>query len=205
MTFKKLIIILTITVSLLITALLGTSYAWYQFDTAVTSFNNVSTYDENVGLAVVFTNSANINSTIEMPILASEVDEYSQKSIFTMTPNSTQIGEREIAYQISLVGIELDEKLTETEDFRYSLVEIKNGISKEIINGNFYNFEGNTLILKEMAVIEELDVTYNYEFRLWLQDNGCTLEQINDGECNDQNDLMGKSFSGKIKVSTALK
>lgn len=202
-TFKKLIIILMITVSLLITMLLGTSYAWYEVRDAYTTFSNVSTYNEDVGLAVVFANTDNISSTVGAPIFESEIDNYSNKTIFSMTPNSELINGRQIAYQISLVNVEIDEELTTTEDLKYSLME--NGV--QIKTGSFKNFVGDTLVLKDMTVLETLDITYNYEFRLWLQDNGCTIDQINDptNECESQNDLMGKKISGKIKVSTALK
>lgn len=221
MTFKKLIIILTITVSLLITALLGTSYAWYQFDTAVTSFGDVNTYNENVGLAVIFTNSKNINTTIGMPLLETQVEDYSNKTTFTMTPNSEQINGRDIAYQISLVDIKIAEELTKIADLKYSLIEtIGDGEPTEIKTGNFKNFTGDSLILKEMKTIdvENMDTVHSYEFRLWLQDNGwtleqinCTLEQTNDSndECSNpeynQNLLIGKKITGKIKVSSAIK
>ena len=45
-TFKRLLIILSFAVTVLIVILLGTSYAWYTFDNAVTSFNNVINMDK---------------------------------------------------------------------------------------------------------------------------------------------------------------
>lgn len=207
MTFKKLIIILTITVSLLITALLGTSYAWYQFDNAVTNFSG-TTYTDNVDLEVIFINNSTINSTIEAPIFKEQVDEYSQKTLFTISASSQTIDDKaRIAYQITLSDIKIDEKLA-VKDLKYSLIETKNNNSTTITSGNFENFKGDTIILKEMKTIEELDVTYSYEFRIWLEEPYCTLEDVNNGlydKCSNQNELMGKKLTGKINVSSAFK
>ena len=59
-----------------------------------------------------------------------------------------------------------------------------------------------------MKTIEELDVTYSYEFRIWLEEPYCTLEDVNNGlydKCSNQNELMGKKLTGKINVSSAFK
>ena len=113
-----------------------------------------------------------------------------------------------MAFQISIIDLDIDSELTNTNYLKYSLLEtIGNGTTTTIASGNFQNFTDNTLVLKQMTKITTFDVAYTYEFRIWLEDNGCTLEQINDpnDSCTDQNDLMGKSFKGKIKVSTIAK
>lgn len=206
MTFKKLLIILTFTVTAVIIMLLGTSYAWYQFDNAVTTFSNVQTFTDGLDeLAIVFTNDDNINTTLGIPILASEVASKSSKTTFTITPSSTLLADKEVAYQISLVDLEIDSALTSTTDLKWSLLEtIGTGSTTTIASGNFKDVTSESLVLKTMATISTFDVTYAYEFRIWLEDNGCTLEQINDPDdsCTNQNDLMGKSLTGKIKVST---
>lgn len=195
MTFKKLLIILTITVTVLMIALLGTSYAWYQFDNAVTNFDNVQTFSKDIDLATVFTNTDNISTTVGVPLTTAQVDEYSSKTLFSITPSSSAIGSMQVAYQISLVDLSVDSKLTETEDLKYSLIEkIGDGTATTIASGNFYGFNSNTLTLKSMTKITTLDTTYSYEFRIWLQESG-----------GNQNDLMGQKVSGKIKISTALK
>jgi len=204
-TFKKLLIIMTVTVTLVIVMLLGTSYAWYQFDNAVTSFNDVQTFEDNIDLAVVFANDDNINTVVGIPISTSEVEENSSKSYFTMTPSSAVLAQRNVAFQVSLVNIEIDSELTNTDSLKYSLLETVNGVTSTVSSGDFEDFNGDTLVLKPMTVIKTLDTTYSYEFRLWLQDNGCTLEQISTGECENQNELMDKKITGKIKVSTGIK
>ena len=87
MTFKKLLIILTITVTVLMIALLGTSYAWYQFDNAVTNFDNVQTFSKDIDLATVFANTDNISTTVGVPLTTAQVDEYSSKTLFSITPS----------------------------------------------------------------------------------------------------------------------
>ena len=120
-------------------ALLGTSYAWYQFDNAVTNFDNIQTFNRE--LSVVFTNTDNINTTVGIPITAAQVDEYSGKTLFTMTPSATLLDGMQVAYQISLVELRIDSELTETEDLKYSLIEkIGNGTATTIASGNFYGF-----------------------------------------------------------------
>lgn len=193
MTLKKLLIILTFAVTAIIMLLLGTSYAWYQFDNAITAINNAQTFDNDLDdLAIVFTNSDNINTSVGIPILASQVAEYASKTIFTLTPSSSKLSGKEVAFQISLVDLNIDSVLTNSNALKWSLLEkIGTGTQTQIASGNFYNFTDTSLVLKEMTEIETLGVTYSYEFRLWLEDSG-----------GDQNSLMGKSVSGKIKISS---
>ena len=207
MTFKKLLIILTFTVTAIIIMLLGTSYAWYQFDNAVTAFNNVQTFNDSIDeLAVVFANDDNINTTVGIPILAAEVDELSSKTTFSITPSSEKLAGKEVAFQIELINIIIDSELTSTKDLKYSLLEkIGDGSTTTISSGNFKDFKKNNIILKSMTAISTFDVNYYYEFRLWLEDNGCTIEQINRNECSSQNNMMGKKITGRIKVSTAVR
>lgn len=208
MTFRKLLLILTFVVTVVIVTLLGASYAWYQFDNAVTSFDNVQTFTEDVDLGIVFANNNNIQTTVGIPILAAEVEELSNKTNFSITPSSSTLSGKEVAYKIEIVDLIIDSALTTGTDLKYSLLEtIGEGATNTIKTGNFYNVTTNTLTIKEATKITQFDTTYNYELRIWLEDNGCTVEQINDpnDSCTSQNGLMGKSLSGKIKISTMVK
>ena len=89
--------------------------------------------------------------------------------------------------------------------FKYSLIETVNGSTTTVASGNFQDVNSSSFILKSMTKVNTLGVTYSYEFRLWLEDNGCTLSQINAGTCENQNELMNKSFRGRIRVSTAAR
>lgn len=196
MTFKKLLIIFTFVITAVIIMLLGTSYAWYQFDNAYTEFSNVNTFTEGLDdLAVVFTNDDNINTTIGMPLTEEQVEKYSDKTTFTITPSATELSGKEVAFQISLSELEIDSVLTNTTDLRWSLYEtIGTGVKEKIGEGNFNGLTAKNLIIKPMDEIETLGVTYSYEFRIWLHETG-----------GNQNALMGKHLTGKIKVSTAVR
>ena len=193
-TFKRLLIILSFAVTVLIVILLGTSYAWYTFDNAVTSFNNVQTFSDNIDTAVVFTNSSNIGTTVGIPILASDVEERSEKTIFTVTPSTTLSG-REVAFQISLIDLKIDSALTGVSSLKYSLLQTVDGTTTTIKSGNFSGVTADSLILSTSTVPSaNLGKTYSYEFRLWLEEDN-----------SNQNALMGKKLEGYIKVNTAIR
>lgn len=195
MTFKKLLLILSFVVIAIICVLLGTSYAWYTFTDATTSFN-VETMSENVDLAVVFTNDSNISTTVGIPITSEQVDEYASKTTFSITPSSTVIGSRQVAYQIEIADFSIASELKNSSYFKYSLLETVDGTTKTISSGNFSGATGSTFVLKSMSTLNssDLDKTHSFEFRIWLEESN-----------EAQNDLMGKRISGKIKVSTAIK
>lgn len=193
-TFKRLLIILSFAVTVLIVILLGTSYAWYTFDNAVTSFNNVQTFSDNIDTAVVFTNSSNIGTTVGIPILTSDVEERSEKTIFTVTPSTTLSG-REVAFQISLIDLKIDSALTGVSSLKYSLLQTVDGTTTTIKSGNFSGVTADSLILATTTVPSaNLGKTYSYEFRLWLEEDN-----------SNQNALMGKKLEGYIKVNTAIR
>lgn len=174
--------------------LLSTSYAWYQFDNAVTSLGNISTFSEDIETAVIFTNNENINMTVGVPLTTDQVDEYSEKSRFTVTASSDVLTDQEVAVQIALINLDIDSELTAGDDLKYSLIETAgSGTATEISSGSFYNITDDTLIIKSMSAIT-IGTTYSYEFRIWLEETG-----------EDQNSMMGKKITGKIKVSTAIR
>lgn len=193
-TFKRLLIILSFAVTVLIVILLGTSYAWYTFDNAVTSFNNVQTFSDNIDTAVVFTNNSNIGTTVGIPILSSDVEERSEKTTFTVTPSTTLSG-REVAFQISLVNLKIDSALSSVSSLKYSLIQTVNGTTTTLKEGNFSGVTASSLILSSVTVpSSNLGKTYSYEFRLWLEEDN-----------SNQNALMGKKIEGYIKVNTAIR
>lgn len=195
MTFKKLLLILGFAVIAIIAMLLGTSYAWYAFDSAVTSFSNVQTFSDNIDVAVLFTNSSNIATTVGVPILSSDVTSLSEKTLFTVTPSTTLEG-RDVAIQISIVNLKIDSALTSVSSLKYSLLQTVDGTTTTVASGNFSNVTDSKLVLMDSTSIasSNLGKTYSYEFRLWLEEDN-----------TDQNALMGKQLSGNIKVSTAIR
>lgn len=195
MTFKRLLIILSFAVTVLIVVLLGTSYAWYTFDNAVTSFNNVGTFSDNIEVAVVFTNDSNIGTTVGIPITTSEIEEKSEKTSFTITP-STALAGRSVAIQILLADLKIDSALTSVSSLKYSLLQTVDGVTTTVKSGTFSGVTASSLILLPSTSISDSDLgkTYSYEFRLWLEEDN-----------SNQNALMGKKLDGYIKVNTAIK
>lgn len=195
MTFKRLLIILSFAVTVLIVILLGTSYAWYTFDNAVTSFNNVGTFSDNIEVAVVFTNDSNIGTTVGIPITTSEIEEKSEKTSFTITP-STALAGRSVAIQILLADLKIDSALISVSSLKYSLLQTVDGVTTTVKSGTFSGVTASSLILLPSTSISDSDLgkTYSYEFRLWLEEDN-----------SNQNALMGKKLDGYIKVNTAIK
>lgn len=194
-TFKRLLIILSFAVTVLIVILLGTSYAWYTFDNAVTSFNNVGTFSDNIEVAVVFTNDSNIGTTVGIPITTSEIEEKSEKTSFTITP-STALAGRSVAIQILLADLKIDSALISVSSLKYSLLQTVDGVTTTVKSGTFSGVTASSLILLPSTSISDSDLgkTYSYEFRLWLEEDN-----------SNQNALMGKKLDGYIKVNTAIK
>jgi len=183
----------------MVTMLLGTSYAWYQFDNAVTNFTGVQTFNadnELEGISVIFSNTNNINTVVGVPLSQTEVAQYSSKTNFSIVPETDYLNNKEVAYQIELIDFSIDSELAKTQDLQWSVLEeIPTGEQNEIARGNFQGkVSGDIITLKQMTKLTNLDTTHEYEFRLWLNDNG-----------GNQNELMGKEIRGKIKVSIIIR
>lgn len=184
MSFTKLILIMSISFTIIITGLLGVSYAWYAVSTDATKFN--TTTGSADGIDVVYTQSEFINNSKGVPVKSSSAGD---KNVFSVTVGQ-ELSAYEVGIAISLVEISIAPEL-KIADFRYELYG--DGSSKPIAAGDFSAIGTNTSIdLTDMMI---LDVgTHTYELRVWLQDTGVS-----------QNSLMNKSFSAKIKVASAYR
>ena len=173
MTFKKLLIILSFT---------------------VTSFSNVQTFNEDMNSIIIFEKDDNIGGIISIPLTADQVEKYSSKTKFNWT-YSDDDNTKEVGFQITLINLNIDPELTTNTDLKYSLIEkIGNGSPVEVASGNFMGVTEDSLVIKPMAEISSFGVTHSYEFRIWLEETGA-----------NQNTMMGKKVTGKIKVSTAIR
>lgn len=184
MEFKKLILILTIAVSAIIISLLGVSYAWYSLSNSSTKFNTTTS---DLNLNILYAQSEFINLTTGIPISESDASTKAGISRFTVTPGNELKGYK-ILSSVEITEINIDSEL-KTEDFKIQLYE--NGV--KVYDGTGKNITGTTLIMKELSNMN-VGTTYNYELRIWIKDTGVS-----------QNQLMGKSFSGKIKISSSIK
>lgn len=199
MEFKKLIFTLVIASLFVVFGMWGTSYAYYT-STGGTDIN-VTTGNVDTNLTVVFAQSEYMNIKTGVPILASDVDTYASKSVFSLVPDSTLLSGYDVAINISLIDIKIDDAL-KVSDFKYKLT-CNNGNGDTVLSsGNGTNFTSevltnNSLVLGSMSTtLGSFDITKSYTctFRVWLEESG-----------SSQNELMNKGFSGLVKVGSAIR
>lgn len=199
MKFKKFIFVLVITSILAVAGMWGTSYAYY-VSTNGTNFN-VTTANVDTSLTVVFSQSEYMNMKTGVPISASDVDNYASKSVFTILPNNTLLNGYQVAVNISLINIKIDDAL-KVSDFKYKLTCSDGSTTTNLGSGTGASFtsdvlKNNSLSLGSLSTSANTfnaSKTYTCTLRVWLQDSG-----------SSQNNLMNKSFSGLVKVGTAIK
>lgn len=199
MKFKKFIFVLVITSILAVAGMWGTSYAYY-VSTNGTNFN-VTTANVDTSLTVVFSQSEYMNMKTGVPISASDVDNYASKSVFTILPNNALLNGYQVAVNISLINIKIDDAL-KVSDFKYKLTCSDGSTTTNLGSGTGASFTSDVLkndslslgSLSTSANTFNASKTYTCTLRVWLQDSG-----------SSQNNLMNKSFSGLVKVGTAIK
>lgn len=199
MKFKKFIFVLVITSILAVAGMWGTSYAYY-VSTNGTNFN-VTTANVDTSLTVVFSQSEYMNMKTGVPISVSDVDNYASKSVFTILPNNTLLNGYQMAVNISLINIKIDDAL-KVSDFKYKLTCSDGSTTTNLGSGTGASFTSDVLkndslslgSLSTSANTFNASKTYTCTLRVWLQDSG-----------SSQNNLMNKSFSGLVKVGTAIK
>ncbi|MBQ2872490.1 MAG: hypothetical protein IJE89_00615 [Bacilli bacterium] len=188
MDFKKLIIILSVTVSIMFGVLLGISYGWYAYSNAE---SNINASTLKTAPTIVFAQTEYIESTQNMPIYDSDRYKYANKNSFTVTLGENLI-EYETGLEILLNDINISNEL-KIENYKYELLQNK----KIISSGNFSNLgDIKTIKLLPMTIMkpENYPYTYVYELYIWLSEDE-----------TDQNSLMNKTFGAKIDVNSATK
>ena len=168
--------------------MLGSSYAWYSYSNAESTLFSRTLEDKPT---VIFAQDDSVVFRTNMPIL--DVDRYSFANI---TSFNVTFGEDLVDYDTSL-NIILDDIVIDSElindNFKYELLE--NGES--IASGSFINYDnsGELNIMPTKIILEDkYPKTYVYDLFIWISDDG-----------TDQNYLMEKSFSAKVKVNSAIK
>lgn len=202
MSFKKIIFLLTISISSVFLLMLGTSYAYYVSDASVDL--NVTTGDFDADVAVVFNQSQYINFKTGIPITENEFSEgKASTSEFTLAPNNTILSGYEVAVTISLTDIFIDEELI-VDDFKYNL-SCNNGTNDFSLTsadkGTGEDFtenvlESGDLVLGTISTNDYFDINkiYTCTFSVYLSETN-----------EDQNHLMNKNFSAKIKVNSIFR
>lgn len=194
MEFKKVIITLVITLVVIFTGALGSSYAYYTVsDTEI----NITTGNESNGILVTFAENNYVNIKTGVPIDNADVDTLVKPSTFTIIPDSTILGSSDAIVNISLINVNIDEML-KVSDFKYKLECTPTGESKVTLSsGTGTSITGNTLSLGTLSTLNStlnINKSYDCNFRVWIANSE-----------NNQNELMNKSFSGLIKVNVISK
>ncbi|MBQ8192636.1 MAG: hypothetical protein IJZ46_01000 [Bacilli bacterium] len=202
MNFKKMILVLTITFSAIFTLMLGSSYAYY-VSTGGTTLN-ATTGNFDSAVAVVFNQSQYINVKTGIPIKLSDVETKAGRIFFTLIPDNNVLSDDyEASVTISLTDISIDEELR-MNAFKYSL-QCDEVWDDGDIMGNAYSKSGtgedftdevlnsDNLVIRTIKIINPSNY-YECDFYVYLKEND-----------SDQNHLMNKNFSARIKVNTAFR
>ena len=188
MEFKKIIIVLSITITIMIALMCGVSYGWYAYANAETTVSGTTIKDIPT---VIFTQTDRIYSKSTTPIYDEDRYNYAYKNSFMITIGEN-LKDYEIGIEISLKDILMSSEL-KIENYKYELVEdgkiISTGSFKDINNNNILTIKPMTIVTPNVY-----PKTYAYDFYLWLSED----------ETN-QNDLMNKVFSARINVNSAVK
>lgn len=188
MEFKKIIIILSITITLLMSIMMGVSYGWYAYSNAESELTG-STLKEKP--TIIFAQTEYIYSNQTTPIYDEDRYTYGNKNSFTITIGEN-LKEYETGIEISLQNIAMSQEL-KTANYKYEL--LVDGV--KIADGDFSSIgESTTLTLQPMTLMipKSYPQTYTYELYTWLSED----------ETN-QNELMNKVFSAKVNVNSAVK
>lgn len=186
--FKKIIIILSITVTIMISLMFGVSYGWYAYSNAESRVAG-STIKE--APTVIFSQTEYIYSNQITPIYDEDRYNYANKNSFSITLG-TNLELYETGLEISLKDIAISSEL-KIPNYKYELLQDGNIIS----SGDFSTIgSATTLTLQPMTLMKPTSYpyTYNYELYIWLSED----------ETN-QNALMNKGFSAKVSVNSAIK
>lgn len=188
MEFKKIIVILLITITIIIGIMFGVSYGWYAYSNAESKISGTTIKEVPT---VIFAQTEYISSSQTMPIYDNDRYNYANKNSFTITINEN-LKDYQIGIEISLINISMASEL-KIPNYKYELIQDGVVVSK----GDFSSLgQATTLTLLPTTLVNPntYPQTYTYELLIWLSDDG-----------TNQNNLMNKGFSAKVNVNSALK
>ena len=181
MSFKKLLGIISVVVIVMFALMLTTSYAWYSFENASTTFDVVTNNDDVI---INYITGEYINTNIAVPIKSADIAKYAEKNNFTIRAKNNQ-EDNDLLVTISLVDISIDGAL---QNANFIVKLYHQGTNVASYGGNTIGTSGTTT--KKLATVTlDDDVDNNFELRVYILDN--------DG---DQSSMMDKTFQAKIQV-----
>lgn len=184
MSFKKMILILSVTMVAILLCLFGASFAYYSLNNASTEFETSTSNDD---ISVIYEQSQFISVNTGIPITSEQVNEKAASSKFSVLAGNNLTG-YDVAIQINLTDVVIDEAL-KVSDFKLQFLE--NNVVIANLTGE--DITSNSITLKSLSKVT-VGTTYNYELKIWLNDTGVS-----------QNDLMNKAFSGRFEVTSSMR
>lgn len=180
MSFRKTLSLITLFVMSMVILMLSSSYAWYSFSNASTTFDVLTS---NEDIRVTYNSSRFISTVTAVPISSKDIDALSEKNNFSIDVDNDKVDEA-LSVSVNLIGIEIDKDLRNS-NFKYDLLFNGNVIS----NGDFSNFSSDKITIADNIILNNLGAN-NFELRLYLLDDG-----------SNQNRLMNKTFKAIINVN----
>lgn len=181
MSYKKLLTVILVIIGGMFALMLTTSYAWYSYEEASTTFDVGTNSDD---ITVTFSKGAAINTTTAVPIEEEDVERHAEKNNFKIKVKNN-VEDTELVVGISLVDIEIDPDLMDP-NFKIDLYHQGTFISS-VTGEEIGDIEENN---KEIGTVTlDNNIDNDFELRIYILDNG-----------QEQNILMKKNFRAKIKI-----
>ena len=188
MEFKKLLLVLSITMTITVCIMFGVTYGWYEYSSARAAIK-ASTIKEVP--TVIFTSNENLYINRIMPIYDEDRYTYGEKNTFTVTVGEN-LKDYETGIEVSLTNLRIADELKIT-DYKYELLQ--DGV---VVSSGDFSKVGMSTNMNIMPMTKLSPVyfpqTYTYELYIWLSEND-----------TNQNNLMNKVFNAKLNVNSAIK
>jgi len=180
--FRKLLFVMLVIIVLMFGLMLTTSYAWYSYENASTKFD-VNTADEDI--TVNYLSNKYINTAIAIPLTPAQIEQYSEKCIFTINVDSKR-SDNAIMASVYLKDVEIEDELKD-KNLKIELYYQGNKIGMGIDGTKLIN--GSDILID--SVILEGYTDNLFEVRVYILDDN-----------TNQSAMMGKSFKGTVEVKS---
>lgn len=228
MQFKKLMLVLTFTVSIIFVTVIGGTYAYYNISGGSIS-GTTGTID--TGISVVFSGSNTFDFNVGVPIQSSEILTKAAKVDYNIYTNDTDFldevssDEFDVYVNIDFVDVDIDSEL-KTSDFKYRTIcsptydgsltvsnsdEINSGTGSDFNNQTFNSSKKLNILSMDNDILDAIATLHSNE----LQQNpsstvggyraACTTYVWLEESGVNQNTLMGKHFGANVEVNTMVK
>ena len=180
--------IISIVIVVVFSMMLSTSYAWYSFENASTSFQGMTNNDD---IIINYQHGEYIDTTIALPIVSTKVDKLSDKNNFSIEVKNNE-KDTDIAVNVSLVDISIDSVLRNANlkvEMYYQGEKWASVAGNTIGTGGATTLTFKNITTGKSTIILNNDIANLFEIRVYLLDDG-----------SNQNTLMNRTFQAKIQV-----